>query len=181
MTRETPSFVLKLSFLLIMQWNRHFTGLRCSLWQDLTRIKARRYLISPYIFQRFSIWNKYGLSQQLLKLQLPFPGNFQTQLRFDSNLLFRNTLICFLDTSITCFDIQQLFFRKKAQVLQEHQWLSSCYLEPWYLYLVNFSFQAHINKINNFQTHKQDHPNKLLFGNSRLLHFLQYFHWGYVI
>ena len=39
-----------------------------------------------------------GLNQQFLKLQSPFPGNFQTQLRFGSNL-FRIVLICFLDAS----------------------------------------------------------------------------------
>ena len=64
-----------------------------------------------------------GLSQQLLKLQLPFPGNLQTQLPSDSNFIFPIAFTCFLDASISFFDIQQLFIWLEAQVLQEHQWL----------------------------------------------------------
>lgn len=124
MTRETPSLVLKTSFLLSKQCNRHFSRLYCSSWPDLRRIEAQRYLISSSIFQCFCLINMQctiGLSQQLLKLQLPFPGKFQTQLRFDSSWLFLIVLICFLDVSITCFDIQQMFFEQEAKVLQEHQ------------------------------------------------------------
>ena len=62
-----------------------------------------------------------GLSEQLLRLQLPIPGNFQTLLRFDSNWLFLIVLICFLYASATFFDIHQLFSRQEARVLQEYQ------------------------------------------------------------
>ena len=117
-----------------------------------------------------------GLSQQLLKLQLPFLGNFQTQLRSDSNFIFRIVFICFLDASIFFFDIQQLFIRQEAQVLQEHQWLFFLLLSALkYIYLVKFSFQVHRSKLKNFQTHNRNHPKKLLFGNLHLLQFPQYF------
>ena len=70
------------------------------------------------------------LNQQMLKPQLLFPENFQTQLRSDSNFIFPIVFICFLDASISFLDIQQLFFRQEAQVLQEHQWVFSGYLVP---------------------------------------------------
>ena len=76
------------------------------------RIEAQRYFILPFIFQCFylkSMQRIIGLSQQLLKLQLPFPGNLQTQLRSDSNFIFPIAFTCFLDASISFFDIHQLF------------------------------------------------------------------------
>ena len=62
-----------------------------------------------------------GLSEQLLSLQLPIPGNFLTLLRLVSNWLFLIVLMCFLYASITFFDIHQLLFRQEPQVLQEYQ------------------------------------------------------------
>ena len=53
------------------------------------------------------------LNQQMLKPQLLFPENFQTQLRSDSNFIFPIVFICFLDASISFLDIQQLFFRQE--------------------------------------------------------------------
>ena len=150
---------LRLSFLLSKQCNRHLARLYSSLCRDLMRIEAPHYLIG--------LQRTIGLTQQLLKLQ--FSNTITPEL--NSNLLFLIVLICFLYVSITFFDIHHLFSRQEA-VLQEHQWLLSCYSEPWYLYLVNFSFQAHRSKLKNFQTHKRGHS---LFGNSHLLQFLQYF------
>ena len=83
------------------------------------------------------------LSQQLLKFQLSFSRNFQTRLLFDFSLLFRIVLICFLDASMTFFDIQQRtveqcsFFRK-LKCLKSISDFFSCYSESWYLLLVNF-------------------------------------------
>ena len=93
---------------------------------------------------------------------------------------FPNTITLWFQFYLSyCFYMFSWCF--KAQVLQEHQWVFSCYLVPWNIYLVNFSFQVHRSKLKNFQTHNRNHPNELLFENSHLLQFSQYFLWVYVI
>ena len=65
--------------------------------------------LSPTLFDsatHFPMYLSDKHTAYLLKLQLTFPGNCQTQLRFDSILLFCIVLIYFLDASITFFDIQ---------------------------------------------------------------------------
>ena len=57
----------------------------------------------PYGTQR-----TIGLREQLLKHQLTFPGNFETQLCFGSNLPLFIVLVSFVDASIVFIDIQQL-------------------------------------------------------------------------
>ena len=135
--------------------------------------------ISPCIFQCFyliSMQRTIGLSQQLLKLQLPFSGNCQKQLRLDSNLLFHIVLICSLNNFLwySAFVLSSGSSSVARVSLTFFLPLSSSYL-----YLVKFSFQAYRIKLRDFQIHKRYHANKLLFSNSHLLQFTQYFQWGY--
>ena len=63
---------------------------------------------------------------------------------------FPNTVTLWFQFSFS-FDSISFF----AQVLQEQQWLFSCYLVPWNLYLVNFSFQPHRSKLKKSKSINQ--------------------------
>lgn len=118
----------------------------------------------------------HRFSQQLLKLQLIFPENFKRLLQFDSNLLYHIFWYVFLIFNNVLWHLETFFSTGNSSVARASVTFFFL-LRALIFVLAGFFFQTHRSKLKNFQTHKWDHTNKLLFGNSHFLQFLQYFHW----
>ena len=133
-----------------------------------------------FSFHLISMQRTIGLSQQLLKLQLPWKFSNTITLRFQFALSYFFVMFSWYFNNFLWHSATVLL-TGSSSVAKESVTFFCLLRTGIYLYLVNFYFQAHRSKLKNFQTHKRDHSNKLLFVNSHFLHFLQYFQWGYAI